>query len=445
MTLHSQAENVSASSITYTGPATGYIKIERSLHLEGTVELSGAKNSSLSIIASLLLTRGVSILHNVPASHDILQMIALIEHLGAHTIFDIEKNMLTVDTTHADGYDIPAGIMATFRASVLVLGPVLARHKRASIGFPGGCQIGARPIDYHIKNLEKMGAVFIYEDTQIHVHAEKLHPQRLLLEYQSMGTTKNLLMVASLTPGRSKIVNAAFEPEIFDFISVLTKMGARISYETPHTLVIDGVDSLNPITHNIMFDRLEAGGLLLAAAITGGHIHIPNAPAHALELFLMKLEEIGHHIIIGDNQEGITLKASATKQGITVKTAPHPCFPTDLQAPIMSALILCPGKSSVQETVFESRMAHIHELNKLGAKITMNNGIAHIEGVQEIIGSHVVSTDIRASCALVLAGLAAHGTTIVENIHHWKRGYEALDKKLRALGAHIEVVHPFKQ
>ena len=440
MSLHTQAPHtISPSTHAYT-ETNGYIRVQKSLPLEGNVDLSGAKNSSLVIIASLILTKGISVLKNVPASHDILQMIKLIEQLGAETTFDTENNILVVDTTHADGFHVPSTITTTFRASVLILGPLLARHKKASFGFPGGCSIGARPIDYHIKNLEKMGVTFTYHEDHIQAHAELLHPQKLLLEYQSMGATKNLIMVASLTRGKTRICNAAFEPEVFDFIEVLKKMGAHISFEAPGTIVIDGVEQLHPVEHTIMFDRLEAGALLLAAAITAGHITIPEAPAHAMELFLMKLQEMGHHIIIGENEQGVTIKGTKNTRAISIKTAPHPCFPTDLQAPIMTALTLCHGTSKIQETVFENRFGHIQELAKLGARITLNHGVAIVSGVNELHGTVVQAPDIRASCALVLAGLAATDTTIVQNIHHWKRGYESLELKLQALGAPIELV-----
>lgn len=444
MSLHTPVQQtISSSSHTYAG-TDGYIKIEKSLPLEGTIHLSGAKNSCLVIIASLLLTKGISVLKNVPASLDVFQMIRLLEHVGASIIFDTETNVLTVDTTHADGHYVPADIMATFRASVLILGPLLARHKKASFGLPGGDSLGARPIDYHLKNLQKMGVTFIHHDNYIEAHAEKLHPQKLLLEYQSMGATKNLIMVAAITPGTTKIYNAAFEPEVFDFLDVLKKMGAQITFEAPSTIIVHGVEKLIPVEHAIMFDRLEAGSLLLAGAITGGHVNIPEAPAHAMELFLVKLQEMGHHITIGAHEQGVTIKGSLHTKGVAIKAAPHPCFPTDLQAPITSALLLSQGISKIHETVYENRFAHIHELKKMGADITLNHSVATIRGVQELHGTIVEAHDIRASCALVLAGLAAHGTTIVKNIHHWKRGYESLELKLQLLGASINLIDPLK-
>lgn len=440
MSLHTQELHITSLPTSMHTETTGYIKVQQSPALEGTINLSGAKNASLVIIASLILTKGISVLKNVPASHDILQMIKLIEHLGAQTTFDIENNILVVDTTHADGFHVPCDVMTKFRASVLILGPLIARHKKATFGLPGGCPLGARPIDYHLKNLEKMGVTFTLHETHIEAHAEKLHPQKLLLEYQSMGATKNIMMVAALTPGITRICNAAFEPEVFDFIEVLKKMGARISFEAPSVIIIQGVETLHPVEHFIMYDRLEAGALLLAGAVTAGHIYIPHAPAHSMELFLTKLQEMGHHITIGAHEEGVTIKGSKTTRGVSIKTAPHPCFPTDLQAPIMSALTLCHGTSKVQETVFENRFAHVYELAKLGARITLSHGVATIEGVKELYGTVVEAPDIRAACGLVLAGLAAQGTTIVTNIHHWKRGYQALELKLQMLGAPIEIV-----
>ncbi len=416
-----------------------HLLVEQSLKLEGTAKLFGAKNATLVIIISLLLTKGKSTLFNVPALEDTFSIIQLMNHLGVHTEFDIDQNILEVDTTFVQNAQIPFEIMNKCRASFLVMGALLARFNKAEVGLPGGCVIGERPIDYHIKNFEKMGVVFNEEKDILSGSVKELKHRNLLLEYPSVGATENLVLAAVLTEGTTKIINAALEPEVFDFIQVLKKMGAHITIEAPATLCVTGVKELKAIEYSIMYDRLEAGALLLAGAITGGYIDIPQAPAHSMGLFLTKLQEMGHTILIGKNGTGVKIKASKRTHPVTIKTAPYPSFPTDLQAPMTAALVLTQGTSKIQETVFENRLMHIKELIKMGAQAEIENSVAIIRGVQELYGTTVIASDIRASCALVLAGLAAQGTTIVTGIHHWKRGYQNLEKKLQQLGARIDL------
>lgn len=416
-----------------------YLKIEQSEPLHGVAELVGAKNAVLVTMASLLLTSGKSVLHNVPCSADVLHMVKLLEQLGARIVFVPEQHTLEVDTTHVSKWQVTADIMKKMRASILVMGPLLARFGYADIAVPGGCVLGSRPIDYHVNNFKKMGVEITQEGDFLRGRATKLKPQKIVLAYPSVGATENIMMAAVLTKGTTHIVNAALEPEVLDLIIVLKKMGARIHITPPATLIIEGVDDLRPIEHAILIDRLEAGSLLIAAAATGGSISLPQAPAYALDVFLLKLEEMGHTIEVGSNGVGITLRATQNPQAVSFKTSPYPGFPTDLQAPMMVLQCLAEGTSVIEETVFENRLVHARELIKMGAHITVNNNTAIVTGVEELYGAQVIASDIRAACALAIAGMSAKGTTIMTGIQHWKRGYESLEKKLAILGANIQL------
>ncbi|MEX0940073.1 MAG: UDP-N-acetylglucosamine 1-carboxyvinyltransferase [Candidatus Babeliales bacterium] len=417
--------------------ATGLI-VQQSLKLQGQVAISGAKNAVLVIMASLILCDGKSILRNVPASTDVLHMISVLEFLGATVFFDMENHILQVDSSSINSYTVDMELMKKMRASVLVAGPLLVRFGRADIALPGGCSIGPRPIDFHLKNFARMGIEIKVEGDYVHAFAKKCVPTKIVLEYPSVGATENILMTATLTKGKTIIVNASLEPEVIDLIAVLKKMGAHIHIENPATIEIEGVSSLKPIDHTVMMDRLEVGGLLLASAITGGNIYLPEAQANHLEVFLEKLTEMGHSITC-EMPRGIRLKATLSPKAVSFRTAPFPGFPTDLQAPMIAALALAEGDSIVHETVFENRFLHIRELQKMGAQIEVNGDRARIRGVERLYGTSVIASDIRASCALVLAGLAAQGSTTIIGIHHWRRGYENLENKLKALGAKISL------
>jgi len=417
-----------------------FILVKKSGPLRGQVLVSGAKNAALPIMASLILTSGISVLKNVPHLTDIESMVNLLEELGAKVQADYSVGVLTVDTTLIHSWHIPEIMMKKTRASIVILGPLLARFKRADVAFPGGDAIGARPIDYHLKNFKKMGAVVAQEENLISLTAEKLMAQRFILDYPSVGATQNVLMAAVLTSGVSHIVNAAIEPEIMDLIGILQKMGAQIFLEYPATIKVIGVEKLNPVEYTIMTDRLEAGALLIAAAITGGDIVLPNACASDMELFLMKLEEMGHEIIVNP-QGGIRLIASKNPQNVSFKTAPYPGIATDLQPLIMIAQALAHGKSEMIETVFENRFLHVPYLQLMGARMeVLGSHKVIVTGVEKLQGATVIATDIRASCALVLAGLVADGITRVFGVSHWWRGYESMDQKLRSLGAEIEFI-----
>jgi len=417
-----------------------YVRIAQSPALSGTLRVEGAKNAVLPLMVSTVLASGVSVLTNVPASRDVTAMGELLTALGARVRFDALTHALTIDTSQVAGGTVPSEIMKRMRASVLVLGPLLARFGWARIALPGGDPIGTRPVDIHLQAFERMGATVAVAPDSVEVKADRLQACRIIFDYPSVGATQNVLMASVLTPGRTTIVNAAIEPEIGDLIDALRCMGARIGLEFPATLVIDGVSSLAPLTHAVMPDRLEAGTLLLAVAATGGSLAIPNAPAAHMELFLKKLSDMGHAVTIGEGQVGVYMEAAPRSAPIRIKTMPHPGFPTDLQAPLVAVLACATGTSTVTETVFENRMLHVPPLQQMGANIQVFGTTATIVGVERLVGASVVATDIRAAAALVIAGLVAEGETIMTGVSHLLRGYEGLDVKLRSLGAIIEIV-----
>lgn len=425
-----------------------HILVKKSSELSGTVELVGAKNAVLVIISSLILTKGRSVLENVPNSSDVQQMIGLISDLGGQVEFDAQKNRLIVDTSEIMKFDVKPEIMNKMRASILVMGPLLARFGVAKVAFPGGCVLGARPIDYHLNGFKKMGVKIEESGCYINAFADQHEHNkctRIIFEYPSVGATENLMMFATLTPGQTVILNAALEPEVLDLVDILTKMGAKIECGPGAIVTITGVEKLNPVRHSIIPDRLEAGTLLIAGAITGGEVTVKNAIPEQMDIFIDKLREMGHEVTTGmfeyeGNFLGIKIKATQSPQGIRIKTGPYPSYPTDLQAPTMAMLCLANGTSFVEETVFENRFMHIPELQKMGAQISVKGNTATIRGVDELYGSKLIATDIRASCALVVAGLAATGNTEVTGIHHWKRGYDKLENKIKMLGGNIEIL-----
>lgn len=421
----------------------GYLKVEHSQPLVGEVELSGAKNAVLVTIASLILVNGISTLYNVPVSADVIEMIELLQLFGAISFFDTQNHILTVDTRSLYFTSINTAIMQKTRASILIMGPLLVRFGVAKLGFPGGDAIGKRPIDYHIKSFKKLGVIFNEDNEYLSANAKSLKGAHIVLEYPSVGATENILMAAICAQGTTKIINAACEPEVFDLIDGLCKMGAKITVEAPATIIIEGVNFLQPIEHTIMVDRLEAGSLLISAAATKGEITITNANARVLDVFLFKLQEMGHGITIGSNGIGIHLNSTQYPNAVSFKTGPYPNFPTDLQAPMMALQCMAEGVSVIEETVFENRFHHAYELIKMGANIEIEYNKAIIKGVKHLYGMDVIAKDIRASTALVIAGFMAQGTTIVSGLHHWRRGYEKLENKLQHLGARVTVHEEF--
>jgi len=418
-----------------------YLSVQTSPCLQGIVPVFGAKNAALVIIASLILTQGKSTLLNVPGSADIFCMIELLEELGAQVTYSVDNHILTVDTTMIHAWSVSSAITNRMRASILAMGPLLARFGYADVALPGGCVIGERPIDFHLKNMAKMGVQIEREHCLVRARSGgRLHGTRLVLEYPSVGATENLLLAAVRAQGTTSIINAAFEPEVFDLITVLRLMGAAIELAYPNTIHIQGVSELKPINYTIMPDRLEMGSILLAAAVTGGSVHIPAVTADILDVFLLKLEEMGHQII-GENG-GISIHATDAPKAVSFKTGPYPSFPTDLQAPMMLAQCLAHGKSIIEETVYENRLLHVRALRSMGANIVVEGTKATVIGVRQLQANHIEATDIRASCALVIAGLAARGTTTITGAYHWIRGYEKLEKRLGAIGARIALCDP---
>lgn len=427
----------------------GHLIVKKSMPLNGVVSVNGAKNAALVILSSLLLTDGVSVLDNVPCNADVRYMIRLLEQLGARTHFDYANKRLTVDTFGVCKFEVNQEIMSKMRASILVMGPLLARFGKTKVAMPGGDLIGLRPINYHLEGFKKLGVTieknepFVSATQQL---STKSSYARIVLEYPSVGATENLMMFACLGAKETVIINAALEPEVFDLIDILTKMGARISILPGATLFIQGVEKLNPVTHSIIPDRLEVGTFLLAAAITGGSVTVTNARADHMDIFIEKLREMGHQVVTGIDHgsmdPGITLKATTKPRAVSIKTCPYPGFPTDLQPTMMAALCLAQGTSIIEETVYENRMLHVKELGKLGAQITLEGAKATIRGVEALYGSDVIASDIRASASLVLAGFAAFGQTKIIGLSHWQRGYDKLEEKLLMLGADIQIVCP---
>ncbi len=416
-----------------------FLVLEKSPALQGVSDLGGAKNAVLVIMASLILTSGKSTLHNVPFSHDVFQMISLLESLGAYVYIDGDTHTLIIDTTNISNCAVSADIMKKMRASILVMGPLLARFGKAAIALPGGCLIGDRPVDMHLNAFARMGAEISLDGSYLYAQASHLKAQKFILAYPSVGATENIMMAATLTHGKTTIVNAALEPEVFDLVAILKQMGAQVNLLPAGIIEVIGVQELKPVIHTIIMDRLEAGTLLLAAAVTGGEITLPQGPGHSLEVFLEKLCEMGHSVDIGIDGVGIYLKATKTPRAVSFKTMPYPGFPTDLQAPMMVAQCLADGTSIITETVFENRMLHVRELQKMGAHIELEGMVAKIKGVDTLYGAQLIAPDIRASAALVIAGIAAQGTSTMSGIHHLLRGYQDLCGTLQKLGARITV------
>lgn len=423
--------------------AESYLLAKHSPSLHGDVSLFGAKNATLPILASLILTSGKSILSNVPASKDVLLMIKLLQDLGAQASFDLSNHILMVDTSTLTRFEVKPSIMKQMRASILVLGPLLARFGKARVALPGGCLIGKRPINLHLAGLKKIGVILQEEGSFLTASChDRLRGQcyRIVLEYPSVGATENIMMFSVLGCDEMTIVNAALEPEVCDLIVAMKKMGAHITCEPGAIIKIRGVNWLRPVVHEVLPDRLVAGAILLATAICGGEVHVVNARADHLDMFLAKLEEMGHQIQIGVQFQGVRLIACRSPVAVNVKTGPYPSFPTDLQAPMMVAQCLARGNSVIEETVFENRFMHVKELQKMGAEISVEGAMAMVTGGRKLRGCSVNAPDIRASCALVLAGFAAEGATKIFGIEHWKRAYGSLEEKFAALGAVVSLI-----
>ncbi len=405
--------------------------------ISGFIEVSGAKNASLALMPASLLASGTSILYGTPELNDVFTMMKLLNHLGVET--DFQNHILKLNTENIISQDAPYEHVKKMRASVYVLGPLLTRFGTAKVSLPGGCAWGPRPINLHIEGLKKMGAEIDLAEGYIIAKSKKLNGAKINFDISSVGATGNILMAAVLAKGTTIINNAAMEPEISNLAEFLSKMGAKISGINTSSLEIEGVDELKPVEINTIPDRIEAGTLLIAAAITKGEITLENFSSKYCEAILAKLESSGCQIIVDDQK--IHLKSSADEiHPSDVTTAIYPGFPTDMQAQWTAYMSLADGASTVTDTIYLDRFKHVPELVRLGANITVNENIAVIKGTKKLLGAKVMSTDLRASASLVLAGLAAEGTTEVLRVYHLDRGYQRIEEKLRSLGADIERV-----
>jgi len=410
------------------------IVIHGGKRLQGEVRVSGSKNAALPILASALLACGRSTYRKVPALGDVRTMGRLLTRLGAE-VTDAGKGVTRIDTTNAAGHEAPYDLVKTMRASVLVLGPLVARMGRARVSLPGGCAIGARPIDQHLKGLEAMGARIELARGYVNATARRLRGASIVFDMVTVTGTENLMMAAALARGRTTLENAAREPEVEELGRVLNKMGARISGAGTSLVTIDGVEELTPIEHSVIPDRIEAGTLLVAGAITGGNVLLRDCLPEHLEAVIAKLRAAGAEVAA--DGDGIRVRGRGEFRPADVSTQPFPGFPTDMQAQFMVLMTRARGQSVLSETIFENRFMHVPELARMGADIVVEGRTAIVRGPTRLAGATVMATDLRASACLVLAGLIARGKTEILRIYHLDRGYDRLDRKLRALGADV--------
>ena len=406
--------------------------------LSGEVRISGAKNAALPILTASLLSAEPLRLGNVPHLKDISTMLALLGHMGVTITLD-DKNHVTLNGEHIPNKEAPYDMVKTMRAAILVLGPTLARFGEARVSLPGGCAIGSRPVDLHIKGLQAMGADIRIEHGYIHAKARRLQGARIVMDVVTVTGTENLMMAAALAEGTTVLENAAREPEVVDLAHCLIKMGAVIEGEGTDTITIHGVDRLHGADYAVMADRIETGTFLVAAAMAGGCVRTTHAQPNTLDAVVGKLREAGVRVDTGT--DWIEVESDGKLNAVDVRTAPHPAFPTDMQAQFMAMNTIAAGAASVTETIFENRFMHVQELRRLGANIEVSGHTALVRGVARLDGAVVMATDLRASACLVLAGLVAAGETIIERIYHLDRGYERIEEKLTQLGARIKRVH----
>ena len=408
--------------------------------LVGTVKIEGAKNAVLPLLAATVLaSEGVTTLKNVPVLSDVYTMNNVVRGLNAQVTFNEEENTVVVDAQEKLSEEAPYKYVSKMRASIVVLGPVLARNGHAKVSMPGGCTIGSRPIDLHLKGLEAMGAVITQTAGYIEAKADRLKGAHIYMDFPSVGATQNIMMAATLADGVTVIENAAREPEIVDLALLLNKMGANVKGAGTETLTIVGVESLHGADHNVVQDRIEAGTFMVAAAITGGDVLILDAIWEHNRPLIAKLQEMGVEVI--DEDEGIRVRSQRDKlKAVHVKTLPHPGFPTDMQAQFTALMTVAQGESTMVETVFENRFQHLEEMRRMGLHSEIIRDTARIVGGQPLQGAEVLSTDLRASAALILTGLVAEGETVVGKLVHLDRGYYRFHEKLAQLGAKIERV-----
>jgi len=408
--------------------------------LEGEVRASGAKNAALPIMAATLLAaEGECVLANVPHLRDITTTMELLGRMGARLTVD-ERMRVQVDATEVSRFEAPYDLVKTMRASILVLGPLLARFGEARVSLPGGCAIGARPVNLHIEGMRAMGADITVENGYVHARAPRLEGARYFMDIVTVTGTENLMMAAVLAHGRTVLEHAAREPEVEDLANFLNKMGARIQGAGTDTIVIDGVDHLTGCEYSVLPDRIETGTFLVAAAMTGGRVRVRDTHAGLLKAVLGKLRECGANVTTGDDWIEVDM-AGRRPRAVDVHTAPHPAFPTDMQAQFCALNSIAEGTGIVTETVFENRFMHVLEMQRMGADIRIEGNTAICRGVDRLTAAPVMATDLRASASLVLSGLVAEGDTLVDRIYHIDRGYDHIEEKFSALGGVIRRVH----
>lgn len=409
--------------------------------LNGEVTISGAKNAALPILCASLLAETPLHLGSIAALKDIDTTIKLLGMMGVKIARN--ESEVTLDASDVTSFEATYEMVKTMRASILVLGPLLARFGTARVSLPGGCAIGSRPVDLHIKGLQAMGAAIhithgYIQASTLHLPNRRLQGARYYMDMVTVTGTENLMMAAALAEGKTILENAAKEPEVVDLAEMLIKMGAKITGAGTDVITIVGVEKLHGTTHNVVCDRIEAGTYMVAAAMTGGEVKLLNARADLLDAVIEKLREAGATVTSDANS--ITVKSDGKLKAVNIRTAPHPAFPTDMQAQFMALNALATGVSKVTETIFENRFMHVQEMQRLGADISVDGNTALVQGVQYLDGAIVMATDLRASASLVLAGLVARGETVIERIYHLDRGYEKLEAKLNALGANVRRV-----
>jgi UDP-N-acetylglucosamine 1-carboxyvinyltransferase len=411
------------------------IRIVGGRPLEGRIVVGGAKNAALPILCATLLTDGACRVRNVPNLRDIHTTAALLRFLGRDVVVDC-PTVLTGEASGSVRPEAPYELVRQMRASVLVLGPLLARYGRAKVSLPGGCAIGARPIDQHLKGLEALGAKIRVEHGYVEAEAKRLVGAEVVFDVPTVGGTENLMMAASLADGQTTLVNCAREPEIEELGRILNKMGAEVQGAGTSTIIIRGKREIQPFDHAVIPDRIEAGTFMCAVGAAGGNVLLEHAPLDDLEPVTDKLRRAG--IVVEREGDHARIVRTRLPNGVDITTAPHPGFPTDMQAQMMAMLCVSTGRSVVTETVFENRFMHVPELGRMGANIEIRHNTAFVEGSASLQGASVMATDLRASASLVIAGLVAEGETVVRRVYHLDRGYEQIEKKLSAAGAQIE-------
>jgi len=412
------------------------LSIQGGTRLAGEVRVAGAKNAALPILAASLLTAAPVRLTNVPQLNDVSTMVKLLERMGVKV--EATPHEVKLDARHVTEPFAPYDLVKTMRASILTLGPLVARFGEARVSLPGGCAIGERPVDLHIKGLVAMGAEVAIESGYIHAKARRLKGTRIFMDTVTVTGTENLMMAACLAQGTTVLENAAREPEVIDLARCLIAMGAKIQGHGSDVVTVQGVDALFGVQHDVMADRIEAGTFLAAAAATRGEVTLTGAPTASLDAVVEKLREAGARVDVADGT--IHLAMAARPRAVSVRTSPHPGFPTDMQAQFIALNTVAEGTALVTETIFENRFMHVQELRRLGAHIEIQGNTAVVQGTEALAGATVMATDLRASASLVIAGLVADGATIIDRIYHLDRGYERIEERLGILGARIERV-----